>query len=108
MSIGEILVILIVALLVIKPEDIPIITKKLLYFRTYITNLKNEIFEGVAEELPSDSKLIDKELDEFNFYLEKIIKIEGNYHGEYELSALKKRYNKLVEDKIKNNENNNG
>ena len=108
MSIGEILVVLIVALLVIKPGDIVVIAKKLLYFRNYITNLKNEIFEGVTTELAVDSKLIEQELDEFNFYLEKIIKIAGNYDGEYKLSALKERYNKLLEDKIKNNEKSNG
>ena len=100
MSLGEILVVLLVALLVIKPEDIPAILRKIQQLHISFNNMKKEAYSYFAKEISIDGKPIKDDLEELNFYLEKIISIEGEYKGEYELGELKKKYHELMKIKI--------
>lgn len=87
MSITEILVVLLIALLVIKPEDVPTILKYIRNIRRYLRNLSSDIM----------SKLDDEERpEEINRYLEKIIALGDKYEGEYDLEQIKAYYSKLL------------
>jgi Sec-independent protein translocase protein TatA len=110
MSLFEILVVVIVGFLVAKPEDFPKIIRKFREMRSFITNTKqeimthfdpiNELKESVVEEI---SVNLDEEMDQMNFYLEKISNLDSEYEGEYSLISIKNHYRKIVKDKIKQN-----
>lgn len=100
MSLFEILLILAVALLVMKPEDIPKIAKTLMNFKKYIDNAKKEIFSYIdlEQENPEKSHINSSEnqIEQMNFYLQKIADLGDDYEGTYELDPIKKHYRKLV------------
>lgn len=108
MSLFEILVVVIVGFLVAKPEDFPKIIRKFRDMRSFITNTKqeiinhldpiNELEESIVEEI---SVNLDEEMDQMNFYLEKISNLDSEYEGEYSLVSIKNHYRKIVKDKIK-------
>jgi hypothetical protein len=98
LSMSEILVILIICVLVLKPEDIPIIAKKFIEFKNYIFGIKDEIVAKIHQEVYSD---IEDDIADINQYLEKIIEIEGKYDGDYNLTSVKKKYINLIK-KTKN------
>lgn len=106
MSLFEILVILIVSLLVVKPEDIPQIVKKLKELRTFITNTKKEIFVHFDPDIntktnknPSDN--LNGQMEQMNFYLEKIGDLDSEYKGEYSIESVKEHYRNLMNQKIR-------
>jgi hypothetical protein len=99
MSLGEVLVVAMVALLVMKPNDIAVILKKIQQLKAYLTNTKSEILSYIDKELQIDKNKLDN-LDELNFYLQKIISITGNYEGDYSIKQIKKRYHELVKREI--------
>lgn len=106
MSLGELLVIAIIALLVMKPEDIKDILKQLYKLKNYFSSAKKEIVDYINSELniaelEEHKEVATENLEEINFYLEKIISLEGKYKGYYELGELKSRYNDLVTAKVK-------
>ena len=43
------------------------------------------------------------ETEQLNFYIQKIINLEGYYDGDYDLITVKEKYNKLVISVIENN-----
>lgn len=98
LSLSEIVIILIVIVLVTKPTDVPIIIKNIKFLFTYLTALKHDFFNFI------DTKVLDEEdkkhqvdnLDNINFYINKIIEIEGKYDGEYNLAAVKAYYHKTL------------
>lgn len=105
MSFFEILVVLIVSLLVIKPEDIPQIIKKAKEFRAFITDTKKEIFAHFDPEMnikanQNATKDLDMQMEQMNFYLEKISDLGAEYKGEYSLELVKEHYRKLMNQKI--------
>ncbi|RTK92694.1 MAG: DUF2672 domain-containing protein [Rickettsiales bacterium] len=104
MSLFEILVILIVSLLVMKSEDIPKIIKKIQEFKNFITNTKQEILshfdQGVLTNKNSNNDLLEHEIDQVNFYLEKISKLGSEYNGDYSLISIKNHYRQLMNKKI--------
>lgn len=104
MSIFEILVVLIVSLLVVKPEDIPQIAKKLKELRSFITNTKKEIFAHFDTDIKktnkNSSENLDIQMEQMNFYLEKISDLGTEYQGEYSLESVKEHYRKLMNKKI--------
>lgn len=87
MSIAEILVIIIIALFVIKPEDIPSILKYIKNIRRYFRNLSSDIMNKLE---------IEEDHEEINRYLEKILALGDKYEGEYSLDQIKEYYNKLL------------
>ncbi|MBN8512102.1 MAG: DUF2672 domain-containing protein [Rickettsiales bacterium] len=104
MSLFEILLILAIALLVMKPEDIPKIAKTLMNIKRYIDNTKKEIISYIDLE-PKDStkssvNTAENEVEQMNFYLQKIADLDDDYEGVYDLDAIKKHYRKLVNSKI--------
>lgn len=102
MSLGEILVVMLVALIVMKPEDIPIIIKKIQEFKLYCSAVKNQALVYITKDLEIDSDIVENNAEQLNFYLEKIINIQGYYDGNYSLDELKTKYDKLI--KIKSTE----
>lgn len=104
MSLFEILVILIVSLFVMKPEDIPKIIKKIQEFKNFITNTKQEILSHFDQDMLTNknpsSDLLEYEIDQVNFYLAKISKLGSEYNGDYSLMSIKNHYRQLINKKI--------
>lgn len=100
MSFGELIVIVIIAIFVIKPEDLPIIMKKLLQLQKSFRNFKNNALSYIEETIEADDKKIIDDVNDINFYLQKIISIEGNYEGEYSKKAVKDKYQEIIKNQI--------
>ncbi|MCZ6901695.1 MAG: DUF2672 domain-containing protein [Rickettsia endosymbiont of Ixodes persulcatus] len=83
MSLTQILLILFVGILVTKPSDIFIIIKEFKKIKAYLINIKSSIIKNIDEPL---------ETEQLNFYLKKIINLEGYYHGDYDLMTIKEKY----------------
>ena len=91
MSLFELLVVLIVAFLVLKPEDLPHIAKKLKDCYNFFTRAKAEITSYLdLDENPSIK--VDEDVDQINFYLEKIANLGGKYEGENSLTKIRDYY----------------
>lgn len=97
LSLNELFIAFLIAALILKPKDIKniiIFSKKVI---NYIHQIKNQISDVVLE----NEKLINKEsIEEINFYLEKIIAIEGEYKGDYNLEKIKKHYLSSIKKSI--------
>jgi Sec-independent protein translocase protein TatA len=105
MSLFEILVILIVALLVVKPEDMPKIISKLKELREFVTKTKKEIFSHLDPDIDTkffkdNSEDLNSQMEQMNYFLEKIGDLDSEYSGEYSLSAVKEHYRKIMNKKI--------
>ena len=100
MSFGELCVVAIVAVIIMKPEDLPLIIDKFKYVRKYIARLKAEVANYFTHELLVDDKELEKNIDEINIYLKKIINLNGVYEGDYSLDDIKNKYRQLVKQKI--------
>lgn len=98
MSFSELIIILIVIVLVIKPEDLPSIFKQIRKFRSYFTDTKNEILSQMNISL--DGNELGQNQDEINDYLKKISDMGSHYNGEYDLDKIRKHYENLLEEKI--------
>ena len=99
MSISELLVIFVVAFLVLKPEDLPQIAKKVKDFYSFFTRTKTEIMSYF--DLNHQDNVVVDDLDQMNFYLEKIANLGRDYEGEYSLNNVKDYYQKIIKDSIK-------
>lgn len=108
MSIFELLVVIIVALFVLKPEDLSKILNVLKNIKAYISDFKKQLNSYINYSLIDDSqsKEIKDEVNQINFFIEKIIEIEGEYKGDYSLASVKEKYNELIKDKINKQINN--
>ena len=112
MSLFEFLVVVIVGFLVAKPEDFPKIIRKFKDIRAFVTNTKKEImsyFDPITElkdsVLEETSVGLDEEIDQMNFYLEKISNLGVEYEGEYSLASIKNHYRNVVKNKMKQDVN---
>jgi Sec-independent protein translocase protein TatA len=106
MSLFEFLVVIIVGILVIKPEDLPKIIAKLKEMRVFINNTKKEIMshlDPISELQESSLEDFNQDMDQINFYLGKIANLGSEYNGDYSLRSIKDHYHKLVQDQIKQN-----
>ena len=95
MSISEIALVLLVALLVVKPEDVPEIIKAFKKIFRYFHKIKKDIasiFEDEAEDV-----------GEINKYLLKISALDSKYEGDYTLEDIRAFYHKLLKER-RNNE----
>ncbi|WP_341791878.1 DUF2672 domain-containing protein [Rickettsia endosymbiont of Gonocerus acuteangulatus] len=88
MSLTQTLIVLFIGLFVIKPDDIPMLIRQIKQIKSYFSNVGSP------------------EVEQLNFYIQKIISIEGCYDGDYNLMAIKEKYNKLVKSVINNDSNN--
>ena len=93
LSLSEIVIMLLVSLFILKPEDLPVIFKKLGEIRNYILGIKEEVLGSVSKELDIDLK---DDLEVMNRYLAKIIEVDGEYHGPYDLASVKKKHKSLI------------
>jgi len=100
MSLGEILVVMLIALMVTKPEDIPVIVKKIQQFKLYCLAIKKQLLLSINEGLNTDIDVIEHNTEQLNFYLQKIINIQGYYNGNYSISELKENYDRLIKKQI--------
>jgi Sec-independent protein translocase protein TatA len=101
MSFSELLVIVIVGVLLLKPEDLPKILRKLKELQSFINNTRREIFSHInLEESSNKAQELKENISEVNFYLEKISGLGGEYQGEYSLDEIKKHYHSLVKKQI--------
>lgn len=105
MSLAEVLVVIMVALLVMQPNDIAVIITKTQQLKAYLAKTKREIFSYINKELQIDKNKLDN-LDELNFYLQKIITITGSYDGNYSIEQIKERYHQLVKREINQSKDN--
>jgi Sec-independent protein translocase protein TatA len=110
MSIFELLVIVLVCFLVIKPEDIPIILAKIKKIKAFIFETKQEIMSHIDPESStskkSDNVDFEQETDQMNFYLGKIANLGFEYEGQYTLESIKKYYQLIIKQKMKNERKN--
>ena len=98
----EIFVVVIIAILVCKPEDISFIIKEFYRIKNYLLHIKDEISKPIADELAqlNSQELADpKTLAQINSYLHKIAQLNQSYNGEYSLEAIRKYYYQLISDK---------
>ena len=91
--------IFVVAFLVLKPEDLPQIAKKVKDFYSFFTRTKTEIMSYF--DLNHQDTVVVDDLDQMNFYLEKIANLGRDYEGEYSLNNVKDYYQKIIKDSIK-------
>ncbi|MGX6960124.1 MAG: DUF2672 domain-containing protein [Rickettsia endosymbiont of Pentastiridius leporinus] len=97
MSWVQLILIFFIALLVIKPNEIFLIAKQVKKIKLYLDNLKPLIIKNnCLTENQSD-------IEKLNFYLQKIIVLEGSYDGDYNLITIKEKYHKLIESTINDN-----
>jgi hypothetical protein len=90
-----------------KPEDIPKILAKIRQIKSFISDTKREIMSHIDLDIDaslknSKSEHLEHEMEQMNFYLQKIANLDSEYEGEYSLSLIKKHYRKLVKDEINN------
>jgi len=97
MSLSEIIVVIIVAIVLMKPDDIPVILKRIQGLKTYITNMKKEVLSYITEDIETTEKQSIEYDEEIRFYLQKIININGLYEGDYTIESLKAKYYELIE-----------
>lgn len=88
MSFSEILLVLVVVLLVVKPEDLPEILSNCKKFSLYLQKAKNDIMALFEDEI--------EDIGEINKYLLKISALDARYDGEYKLPEIKSFYHKLL------------
>lgn len=87
MSLAELLVVIIVGVFILKPEDLRYVVKNVRNFTKYLGRIKDEIFSSIDE---------DEDKDQINNYMKKILSIDGKYEGEYDLPSIKAYYHKLL------------
>ena len=102
MSLGEIAIIIIVAILVCKPEDLKFMVKAFYRLKAYLQEIQQEIISPIQEEvekIKASDLNTQEELEEMNFYLEKLTALNEKYSGDYSLPSVKKHYYKLIREK---------
>ena len=98
MSLIELLVILVIILLVLKPEDIPVLFRGVKKIKNYLNNIIEDISKLIEE---GNIKIDDEYLTDLNRYLKTIIEIQGYYNGKYNLEDIKDCYEKLLKNQQK-------
>lgn len=90
MSFSEFFLVLVVALLVVKPEDVPEIIKTVKKIFRYFNKIKKDI-SSVFEDEAEDTGQINK-------YLLKISALDAKYDGDYNLHDIKSFYHQLLKE----------
>ena len=102
MSLGELLVIVIVSLLVLKPEDLPKILRKIRDWKNFIDNTKKSVIASldITNEMDNFKEVGKEDIEQINFYLAKIAAYGEEYEGDYSLNSIKDYYRKLVNRRL--------
>lgn len=101
MSLAELFVIIVIAFLVVKPADLPKIAKKIREFNSFFNKTKQEIVSCFDQNSDKKNHSLENDIEQINFYLEKIAKLGGEYEGEYSLDKIRERYHKVVKEAMK-------
>lgn len=101
MSLTELLVIIVIAFLVVKPEDLPKIAKKIKEFNRFFNKTKQKIVSYFDQDSDKKNHSLENDIEQINFYLEKIAKLGGEYEGEYSLDKIRERYHIVVKESMK-------
>ncbi|KJV55156.1 hypothetical protein OCHUTO_0945 [Orientia chuto str. Dubai] len=103
LSFGEIIVIIIIAILVAKPHDIKYILKQIYSLKILLQNRYHDILSSFNLDNREDDDYSDNssiynsdinksEVNQMNLYLQKIAELGESYHGNYNLSSIKKYF----------------
>jgi hypothetical protein len=92
MSFAELILIAIISLVVLKPADLKSVAKFIRDTISYLNKLKEEIWGMIDDE----KSLPQKDQEQINHYLAKIIQMSGKYEGDYDLPSVKACYHKLL------------
>jgi Sec-independent protein translocase protein TatA len=101
MSFSEVLVVFIIGVLVLSPEDLKALIKNFYQLKKYLTDLRDQIFAPLQAELDKLEESTCQDVDEINFYLEKIANLNQKYEGDYSLEKIKKHYYDILKGVIK-------
>ncbi|MGI4776277.1 MAG: hypothetical protein ACRYE9_05120 [Janthinobacterium lividum] len=98
MSFSELTVVLIVAVLVMKPKDILALLKKFKQVKSYLLSAKSDITSYLDDivDLEKEHDDIIDDREEINLYLQKILALGENYNGNYNSYEVKQAYHRLV------------
>jgi len=104
MSIFEFFVVIIVGLLVLRPEDVPQVIEKFKEVKLFFSQAKREIKSSI-ESIPEFRELmhsddLESDADQMNAYLEKIANLGSVYEGDYSLAPIRNHYNKIIQKKL--------
>ncbi|MDF2965947.1 MAG: hypothetical protein K0Q51_1335 [Rickettsiaceae bacterium] len=101
-SFSEIIVVLIVAVLVLKPEDVPILAKKFKELKNYFIDFKKEINKNIDQltDQADITKAAEEDIEEINFYLKRIVELGSSYNGNYDLEEIRSHYKALHRGKM--------
>ncbi len=94
MSFAEFSIVILLAILLIKPKDLPFIVKKLKETFLYLSSLKKEVMKEL--DILSSESPKKEHYEEINLYLKKIMELDATYTGEYKISDIKAFYHKLL------------
>lgn len=92
MTISEILLVFCIAIILIKPEDIPGLVKHIKRLIKYFRALQKEVMDHFDD--------VD-DAEEMNLYIEKIASMNHKYEGEYDVVSVKSYYHKLIKKQSK-------
>ncbi|AVP88135.1 hypothetical protein phytr_12100 [Candidatus Phycorickettsia trachydisci] len=101
MSFSEVIVAFIIGVLVLKPEDLKSLIRNFYQLKRYLTDLGNQIFIPLQEELEDLEEKMLEDSDEINFYLEKIANLNQKYEGDYSLEKIKQHYYDILKNSLK-------
>lgn len=107
MGISELAVIILVVIILVKPDDIPKLAKKLKQIRSYFVNIRSEIISQIDIDSNESQQFVEEDQNKINYYLEKIASYGEVYEGEYDLNLIKKRFDDVVSKKVNNIKNTN-
>ncbi|KAF8818601.1 Sec-independent protein translocase family protein [Rickettsia endosymbiont of Cardiosporidium cionae] len=103
MSFVELLIVILVAILVIKPRDLVCIVKKVKVLLKMVNDFKATVLKSLGnfgmDEINDTEKM--SEIDEINDLLAKIVDIQKKeYTGDYSLESLREYYLYLTKKKM--------
>ena len=97
MSLGELFIVCLVAVLVCKPDDIKFIFKELYQLKAYISKIRDDVMGPINEEMKKiEVQNLKDDIEQINFYLQKITDMNETYEGEYSLNSIRAYYEKLI------------
>jgi Sec-independent protein translocase protein TatA len=94
MSFSEILIVILLAVIILKPEDYISLIKNLRSIYKYIRSFRLEIENEISKITEEDDNKISSE--EVNFYIQKILELNEKYDGDYSLEDAKAQYHRLL------------
>ncbi len=105
-SSGEIIIVVLLAVIFCKPEDLSKIAKQFNQLKQWLDNTYKEIMSQInnsSETIELDNnreefEYSESERDKINFYITEILKLGGKVEADYDLSSLRSKYLELLEE----------